>query len=188
MANLKEALKVIEDVINAAHKAVKDLRAQQAAAEGQGVGELVAAITAALDTHVATAQTFRAAYEGLITASDMTNFSEPNPDVVKATIAGIVARETSMDGTAKRLDTAQKALVALQSKAAGTAKDAKDTLTKLLPAAPTPPSGGKDGTPTPPTGGKDGNAPAPAPQPPKPAPAGDKPAPAGDKPKKGFFG
>lgn len=173
MANIKEALKVIEDVITAAHKAVQDLRTQQAAAEGQGVGELVAVFTAALDAHLNTAMTIRAAYEGLIAASDMTRISDANPEVVKSTIALIAARETSMTQSAQKLEAAQKAVVALQTKAAGTAKDAKDTLNKLLPAAPTPPSGGNDGgKPTTPPPAPKGDG--------KPAPAGDKPA--GDKP------
>lgn len=165
MANIKEALKVIEDVIKAGHKAVQDLRAQQAAAEGQGVGELVAVMTAALDAHLNTALTVRAAYEGLIAASDMTRFSEPNADVIKTTIGAIEAREASMTQSGQKLEAAQKAVVALQSQVTGTAKNAKDTLSKLLPAGPTPPSGGNGGGTTPPT---------------PPAPKGEKPAPAGD--------
>lgn len=190
MANIKEALKVIEDVIAAGHKAVQDLRSQQAAAEGQGVGELVAVMTAALDSHLATALTYRAAYEGLIAASDMTRFSEPNPDVVKSTIAAITARETSMTQSGQKLEVAQKAVSALQTKASDTAKNAKDTLTKLLPAAPTPPAGGNDGgKPTTPPAPKGDGKPAEQPKTDKsaPAPAGDG---KGNEPskKRGFFG
>lgn len=189
MANIKEALKVIEDVINAGHKAVQDLRSQQAAAEGQGVGELVAVMTAALDAHLNTALTMRAAYEGMISAHDMTHFSEPNPEVIKTTIGVIEAREASMAKSGEKLDAAQKAVVALQGKASGTAKNAKDTLSKLLPASPTPPSGGNGGgkAPTTPT-------PPPAPKTDKSAeqPKTDKPAPTGgDKPtekKRGWLG
>lgn len=194
MANIKEALKVIEDVIAAGHKAVQDLRSQQAAAEGQGVGELVAVMTAALDAHLNTALTFRAAYEGLIAASDMTRFSEPSPDVVKSTIAAISARETSMTQSGQKLEVAQKAVVALQTKASGTAKDAKDSLTKLLPAAPTPPNGGKDnGGSTPPPAPKgdkpagDGKPTEPKTDKPAPAPAGDSKA-TGEPKKRSFFG
>lgn len=183
MANIKEALKVLEDVIATGHKAVKELRTQQAAAEGQGVGELVAVMAAALDTHLSTALTMRAAYEGLIAASDMTSFSEPKPEVVSSTIAAISARETSMGQSAQKLEAAQKAVVALQTKATDKAKEAKDSLTKLLPSSPTPPPAPKNDKPAPAGDGKGGE------QPNKPAPAGDgKP---GDKPvekKKGFFG
>jgi hypothetical protein len=184
MANIKEALKVLEDVIATGHKAVKELRTQQAAAEGQGVGELVAVMAAALDSHLSTALTMRAAYEGLIAASDMTSFSEPKPEVVSSTIAAISARETSMGQSAQKLEAAQKAVVALQTKATDKAKEAKDSLTKLLPPSPTPPPAPKNDKPTAPAGdGKGGSE-----QPNKPAPAGDgKP---GDKPgekKRGFF-